>query len=77
MSTPLNNMVEKIIDISTGEETVRPYTDEEIAKVIATQEQIAIEQTKRNEERTAKDAARQVVLDKLGLSADEVAALLN
>lgn len=69
--------IEKIIDITTGEETIRPYTVQEIAAVEALQKQLAAEQATRAAERAAKDAARQVVLDKLGLSADEVAALLG
>ena len=60
---------EKIINIATGKETTRPYTDEEIAAVEA-------EQANREAEQAVKDARRQAVLDKLGLSADEVAALL-
>jgi hypothetical protein len=68
---------ERIIDITTGEETIRPYTAEEIAEVEALQAQLAAEQAKIDAEVSAKEAARQAVLDKLGLSADEVAALLG
>jgi hypothetical protein len=67
---------EKIIDISTGEETIRPYTAEEIAEVEKLQAQFAIEKAKRDSEETAKAAARQAVLDKLGLTAEEMVALL-
>jgi len=38
---------------------------------------IAIVEKQKATEQNAKDAARQAVLDKLGLSADEVAALLG
>jgi Tfp pilus assembly protein PilX len=68
---------EKIIDINTGEETIRPLTDEETAAIDATLAQLAAEQALRDAEQASKDAARQAVLDKLGLTADEVTALLN
>ena len=68
---------EKILDITTGKETIRNLTDEEIALVDAHKAKIAAEQAERDTEQASKDAARQAVLDKLGLSADEVAALLG
>lgn len=68
---------EKIVNAETGEETIRPYTAEEIAEVEALQAERKAEQALRNAEQATKDAARQAVLDKLGLSAEEVAALLN
>jgi hypothetical protein len=74
---PLNNLTEKIIDVTTGEETIRPYTDAEIAAVESEKAKIEEYLTAKNAEQTTKDAARQAVLDKLGLSADEVAALLG
>ena len=61
--------------LETGEETIRPYTTEEITAVEAEQALMAAEQAKHDTEQAAKDAARQAVLDKLGLSADEVKAL--
>ena len=77
MFMQLDNLTEKIIDVTTGEETNRPYTDEEIAAVEAEQAIADAERIKRDAEQASKDAARQAVLDKLGLSADEVAALLK
>lgn len=68
---------EKIIDISTGQETIRPYTSEEIAAIEALQAELAEKIAQENAEQDAKNAARQAVLDKLGLNADEVAALLG
>lgn len=68
---------EKIVNAETGEETIRPYTAEEIAEVEALQAEREAEQALRDAEQATKDAARQAVLDKLGLSAEEVAALLN
>jgi uncharacterized protein (UPF0179 family) len=73
---PLNNLTEKIVDISTGEETIRPYTSEEIAIVEIERAEILAIQAAKEAEETAKIAARQAVLDKLGLTAEEVAALL-
>ena len=67
---------EKIYDIATGQETIRPYTTEEIAQSQAEESRLLDEQDKRNADQAAKIAAKQAVLDKLGLSADEVAALL-
>ena len=68
---------EKIIDIETGEETLREYTAAEIAEVEKAQADAILENEKVTAEQATKDAARQAVLDKLGLSADEVAALLG
>ena len=68
---------EIIYDVITGGEIVRPYTPAEIEKVEAERALAAVEKAKRDAEQAAKDAARQAVLDKLGLSADEVAALLG
>jgi hypothetical protein len=68
---------EKIVDAITGEETIRPFTKQEIAEVEAEKALIAAKQAERDAEQAAKDAARQAVLDKFGLSAEEVAALLG
>jgi hypothetical protein len=73
----MTNYFEKIIDATTGEETIRPYTAEEIAAVEALQAEMAAAKAEHDAEQAAKDAARQVVLDKLGLSADEISALLG
>lgn len=72
----MNEYTEKIVDVSTGEETIRPYTAEEIAAVEAIKAQRDAEQAERDAEQASKDAARQAVLDKLGLTAEEIAALL-
>ena len=66
-------MNEKIVDLATGQETLREYTKAEIAIVEAELAQ----QAKNSADQAIKDAAKQAVLDKLGLSADEVAALLG
>jgi len=64
---------EKIVDLNNGDEVIKPYTAEQLAEVKAAQ----IKKAERDAERAEKDAARQAVLDKLGLTADEVAALLG
>lgn len=63
----------KIVNALTGEETWRDYTPDEIAQVEAAQ----AEAEAKAAELAAKQAARQAVLDKLGLTADEAAALLS
>ena len=65
---------ERIIDINTGEETIRDYTDAEVAEV----EAAIIEGQVRLAEIEAKAEARASALAKLaelGLTADEIAAL--
>jgi hypothetical protein len=69
--------LEKIINAETGEETLREYTAEEIAQVEKSKADALFLNEKFAAEQASKDAARQAVLDKLGLSADEVAALLG
>ena len=64
---------EKIVNVQTGEETWRDYTAEEIAELEAAQAETA----KRLVEAEAKEAARQAVLTKLGLTAEEAQALLG
>jgi len=64
---------EKIVNALTGEETWRDYTDAEIAEVEAAQAEAA----KTLLEAEAKEAARQAVLTKLGLTAEEAQVLLG
>ena len=72
-----NMYQEKIIDITTGKETIRPYTAKEIAEVEAAIEANRIEQEQKASAKAEKDAARLEILDKLGLTADEAAILLG
>lgn len=64
---------EKIVNVATGEETWRDYTNAEIAEVEAAQAEAA----QRQAEAEAKEAARNAVLIKLGLTAEEAQALLG
>jgi hypothetical protein len=64
---------EKIIDLQTGEEVIRPYTKAEIAEVEA-------ENAKAEEkliEKAAKAIARQALLERLGITEEESKLLLN
>ncbi len=67
----MTQYVEKIIDVTTGEETIRPYTAEEIAEV---ENAIAANEAKMAEIAN-QEAARFAVLQKLGLTEDELKIL--
>jgi hypothetical protein len=77
MEHKMTNYTEKIINLETGEETIRPFTAEEIAAAEAIVAEREAAKIQREAEQAEKNAARQIILDKLGLSADEVAALLG
>jgi hypothetical protein len=62
---------ETIVDLSTGTVTQREYTAEEIAEIKAAEAEAELQAA----EAAAKAAARQAVLDKLGLTAEDIAAL--
>ena len=66
---------EKIINAETGEEILRPFTKEEIAEIEVAKSEALIESEKLKAESINKEAARNAVLEKLGLTADEVSAL--
>lgn len=71
---------EKIVNLKTGEETWRLLTAEELAQHEADAAQAAADRLAREEEAQAKAAAKtsaQAKLATLGLTADEVAALLG
>ena len=72
----MTNYFERIIDATTGEETIRPYTAEEIAAVEAEQAKAAAERAERDAEQAARDAAKAELLAKLGITAEEAALLL-
>lgn len=68
-------IIEKNFDIITGEETIteRDETPQEEADRLERKAKVEAAQA----EAIAKAAARQAVLDRLGLSADEAALLLS
>lgn len=55
----------------------REATKDEEKQIIAAQDGANLEQKTLDEAQTAKDVARQAVLDKLGLTQDETQALLG
>jgi predicted Mrr-cat superfamily restriction endonuclease len=66
-----------IHDCITGETILRDMNETELANYKALQaaeKKLAVDKTKADAD---KQAARQAVLDKLGLTADEIAALLS
>ena len=64
---------ETIYDVTTGETTTRPYTDEEVKQMKVNEAAAA----KRAEEAAAKDAQKAALLAKLGITADEAKLLLG
>jgi hypothetical protein len=63
----------KIVNCETGEEIVRDATADEIAQM----ELDALNAAAKKAAAEAKEAARQAILDRLGLSADEAKLLLG
>lgn len=66
-------MLKTIHNVETGEITTREMTDEEVAVC----EAASREHNRKKQEAAAKEAKRQEVLAKLGLTADEAQALLG
>jgi hypothetical protein len=64
---------EKIVDVNTGEETLRPYTAEEIALV----EESLARAHEAEVEAAAKVDAKTALLAKLGITEDEARLLLG
>jgi hypothetical protein len=63
----------KIVNVETGEEIVRDATIDEIAQMKLDADSAAAHQA----EATAKEIARQAILDRLGLTADEAKLILG
>ena len=66
-------LTEKIIDLQTGEETIRPYTESEIAEVEAANAKAEEKRQLIAEQIIAKNA----LFEKLGITADEAKLLLS
>lgn len=60
-------------DVTTGEIVLREMTTDEVEQLKKDKKQTQLDAATQ----TAKQAARQAVLDKLGLTADEASALLG
>jgi len=63
----------KIVNVETGEEIIREMNDAEFAQYEADQAAEAARQT----EAAAKETARQALLEKLGITAEEAKLLLG
>lgn len=70
-------MIKVIHDAITDTYTEIELTPQEIAERTAKKAEYDAAKAKFNAEQASKDAAKQAVLDKLGLSADEITALLG
>jgi len=73
----MTNPMIRIHNIELDEIIDREMTDEEYTEFLNPSYLKDPKYIKQQAEQAAKDAAKQAVLDKLGLSADEVAALLG
>jgi hypothetical protein len=70
-------MEKVIVDCSTGEQTVVPLTDEEIAELEAAAAQAEQDRAVAEAEAATKAAAKQELLAKLGITEDEAKLLLS
>lgn len=73
----MSNYYETIFNIQTGETTTRNYTVKEIAELEAEAARIDLERLAAEQEAEDKAAAKQVLLDRLGITADEAKLLLS
>jgi hypothetical protein len=71
----MNN--EKIIDAITGEETIREFTAEEIAKRESEAAEIEARQAIKLAAQKAKEEARKQVLDSLGITEEQFRVLFE
>lgn len=71
------NFNEKIVNVLTNEETLRPYSAEEIVQLEKSIEAIKEKQINLENEAKAKADARVAILKKLGLTEEEAAVLLS
>lgn len=69
----MEKFTEKIVDIETGETSIREYTVEETEEIIAARKKAELE----NLEIEQKIQARLDILAKLGLTEDEAKVLLS
>jgi len=73
----MSDYKEVIHNIATGEITERPYTKDELAAVAIAEAKAKAERDSFAAAEATKNAEKTAVLAKLGLTADEVAALLS
>jgi predicted DNA-binding protein (UPF0251 family) len=72
-----HNYYHEIYDCVTKETTVIPFTEEEIADFETKAAEIEAERLAAEEVLAEKEAAKQVVLDRLGLTAEEAKLILS
>ena len=70
------NPTKIIINCETGEESIIELTDAEVAELAYQAELAAEKKAEEDAAKAALEAKKQEVLEKLGLTSDEVAALL-
>jgi ribosomal protein L5 len=70
-------MEKVIVDCSTGEQTVVPLTDEEIAELEALAAQAEADRIAAEEAEAAKQAEKEAIAVKLGLTKEELLKLLS
>lgn len=70
-------MEKVIVDCSTGEQTVVPLTDEEIAELEALAAQAEANRIAAEEAEAAKQAEKEAIAAKLGLTKEELLKLLS
>jgi len=69
----MTNPMIKIVDLSTGQEEIRPMNSDELASFTATQE----EQVQIKEAISAKAEIKAALLDRLGITSEEANLLLS
>ena len=70
-------MEKVIVDCSTGEQTVVPLTDEEIAELEAAAAQAEADRLAAEQEAITKQAEKEAIAAKLGLTSEELLKLLS
>ena len=73
----MTTLQKTIYDCITGETITRDFNADELAQLEANKAQAKKDAANKAKADADKQAARQAVLDKLGLTADEIAALLG
>ena len=70
-------ITELIVNVSTGEQTIRELTPEEVAERLAAAEALAAEQAAREAEAAAAKAEAEAKLSALGLTAEDLKAIMS
>jgi hypothetical protein len=73
----MTKYTEKIVDVTTGEETLREFTKEEIADLVKEQKTLDEKNAIRKAEAELRISDRLAILTKLGLTDDEAKLLLS